>query len=55
MASGQPHLGQMTRGREGPGAEEVLAAEGTDGVDINDDNDDDDDDGGYENDGGRGG
>ena len=38
----QPHLGQMSRGREG---EEVLAAEGTDRVDTNDD--DDNDDGGY--------
>jgi hypothetical protein len=46
----QPHLGQMTRGREG---EEVLAAEGTDGVGTKDDDDDDNDDGGYISDGGR--
>ena len=46
----QPHLGQMSRGREG---EEVLAAEGTDGVDIKDDDDDGNDDGGYNSDGGR--
>ena len=45
MAPGQPHFGQMIRGRE-EGAEEVLAAEGTDGVGINDDDNDDDDDGG---------
>lgn len=38
----------MTRGV----GEDVLAAEGADGVHTNDD---DDDDGGYENDGGRGG
>ncbi len=48
VALAQPHLGQMTKGREG---EEALAAEGTDGVGTKDD--DDDDDGGYISDGGR--